>query len=137
VGLKPPANQGKARLRGLYRIISSKTISPLEAQALPERMEVRAQALPERVEAPAGLVCLIARGGVRMAAPSLTVEFQSSAPCLPFFVHRIDKVELSVENLRTHITATFQSSHQGVNHDKSGYHTRLLLIHSRMQAAGG
>ena len=25
---KPPANQGKARLRGLYRIIYSKTISP-------------------------------------------------------------------------------------------------------------
>jgi hypothetical protein len=28
VGLKPSANQGKARLRRLYRIISSKTISP-------------------------------------------------------------------------------------------------------------
>jgi hypothetical protein len=28
VGLKPSAIQGKARLRGLYRIISSKTISP-------------------------------------------------------------------------------------------------------------
>jgi len=28
VGLKPSAMQGKARLRGLYRIISSKTISP-------------------------------------------------------------------------------------------------------------
>ena len=27
VGLKPSANQGKARLRGLYRIIYSKTIS--------------------------------------------------------------------------------------------------------------
>ena len=27
VGLKPSAMQGKARLRGLYRIISSKTIS--------------------------------------------------------------------------------------------------------------
>ena len=27
---KPSANQGKARLRGLYRIISSKTISPHE-----------------------------------------------------------------------------------------------------------
>ena len=26
VGLKPSANQGKARLRGLYRIIYSKTI---------------------------------------------------------------------------------------------------------------
>jgi hypothetical protein len=31
VGLKPSANQGKARLRGLYRIIYSKTISPHEA----------------------------------------------------------------------------------------------------------
>jgi hypothetical protein len=30
VGLKPSAMQGKARLRGLYRIISSKTISPHE-----------------------------------------------------------------------------------------------------------
>jgi len=29
VGLKPSASQGEARLRGLYRIISSKTISPL------------------------------------------------------------------------------------------------------------
>ena len=28
VGLKPPARQGEARLRGLWRIISSKTISP-------------------------------------------------------------------------------------------------------------
>ena len=28
VGLKPSAIQGKARLRGLWRIISSKTISP-------------------------------------------------------------------------------------------------------------
>ena len=28
VGLKPSAIQGEARLRGLYRIISSKTISP-------------------------------------------------------------------------------------------------------------
>ena len=27
VGLKPSANQGKARLRGLYRIIYSKTIN--------------------------------------------------------------------------------------------------------------
>jgi len=30
VGLKPSANQGKARLRGLYRIIYSKSISDLE-----------------------------------------------------------------------------------------------------------
>ena len=28
VGLKPSASQGEARLRGLYRIIYSKTISP-------------------------------------------------------------------------------------------------------------
>ena len=28
VGLKPPAMRGEARLRGLWRIISSKTISP-------------------------------------------------------------------------------------------------------------
>ena len=30
MGLKPSANQGKARLRGLYRIIYSKSISDLE-----------------------------------------------------------------------------------------------------------
>ena len=35
VGLKPSASQGKARLRGLYRIISSKTISPRLAKAKP------------------------------------------------------------------------------------------------------
>ena len=35
VGLKPPANQGEARLRGLYRIISSKTISPRLSKAKP------------------------------------------------------------------------------------------------------
>ena len=35
VGLKPSANQGKARLRGLYRIISSKTISPRLCTAKP------------------------------------------------------------------------------------------------------
>ena len=35
VGLKPSANQGKARLRGLYRIISSKTISPRPWNAKP------------------------------------------------------------------------------------------------------
>jgi len=29
VGLKPSASQGEARLRGLYQIIYSKTISPL------------------------------------------------------------------------------------------------------------
>ena len=31
MGLKPSASRGKARLRGLYRIIYSKTISPHEA----------------------------------------------------------------------------------------------------------
>ena len=31
VGLKPSAIQGEARLRGLWRIICSKTISPPEA----------------------------------------------------------------------------------------------------------
>ena len=31
MGLKPSASQGEARLRGLYRIIYSKTISPPEA----------------------------------------------------------------------------------------------------------
>jgi hypothetical protein len=35
VGLKPSAIQGKARLRGLYRIISSKTISPRPWNAKP------------------------------------------------------------------------------------------------------
>jgi hypothetical protein len=35
VGLKPSAMQGKARLRGLYRIISSKTISPRLSKAKP------------------------------------------------------------------------------------------------------
>ena len=35
VGLKPSAMQGKARLRGLYRIISSKTISPRPWNAKP------------------------------------------------------------------------------------------------------
>jgi hypothetical protein len=37
VGLKPSAIQGKARLHGLYRIISSKTISPRLAKAKPAR----------------------------------------------------------------------------------------------------
>ena len=35
VGLKPSAIQGKARLRGLYRIISSKTISPRLSKTKP------------------------------------------------------------------------------------------------------
>ena len=35
VGLKPSARQGEARLRGLWRIIYSKTISPRLARAKP------------------------------------------------------------------------------------------------------
>ena len=35
VGLKPSANQGEARLRGLWRIISSKTIRPRLSRAKP------------------------------------------------------------------------------------------------------
>ncbi len=35
VGLKPSASQGEARLRGLYRIIYSKTISPRTDEAKP------------------------------------------------------------------------------------------------------
>ena len=35
VGLKPSANQGKARLRGLYRSNCSKTISPRLCKAKP------------------------------------------------------------------------------------------------------
>ena len=35
VGLKPSASQGEARLRGLYRIIYSKTISPRLCKAEP------------------------------------------------------------------------------------------------------
>ena len=34
VGLKPPASQGEARLRGLWRIIYSKTISIAQEVAL-------------------------------------------------------------------------------------------------------
>jgi hypothetical protein len=35
VGLKPSAMRGEARLRGLYRIIYSKTISPRLCEAKP------------------------------------------------------------------------------------------------------
>ena len=35
VGLKPSASQGEARLRGLWRVISSKTISPRLCTAKP------------------------------------------------------------------------------------------------------
>jgi hypothetical protein len=35
VGLKPSASQGEARLRGLWRVISSKTISPRLTRAKP------------------------------------------------------------------------------------------------------
>ena len=59
VGLKPSAMQGKALLRGLYRIMYSKTIRPRLARAKPAcagaTLRVRAEALPERGEAPAGL----------------------------------------------------------------------------------
>ena len=59
VGLKPSASQGEARLRGLYRIMYSKTISPRLSMAKPAcagaTLRVRAEALPERGEAPAGL----------------------------------------------------------------------------------
>jgi len=37
---------------------------------------------------------IIARGRLRIAGPFLAVGFQSSVPCLPFFVYRMDKVEL-------------------------------------------
>gem|GEM_PF-2605815 len=59
VGLNPSAIQSEARLRGLYRIIYSKTISPRLYGARPicagATLRMRAEALPERVEAPAGL----------------------------------------------------------------------------------
>jgi hypothetical protein len=59
VGLKPSAMQGKARLRGLYRIMYSKTIRPRLARAKPAcagaTLRVRAEATPERGEAPSGL----------------------------------------------------------------------------------
>ena len=41
MGLKPSANQGKARLRGLHRIIYSKTISPPEAKMEHSRNPVK------------------------------------------------------------------------------------------------
>ena len=41
MGLKPSAIQGKARLRGLYRIIYSKTISPPEAKMERSRNPVK------------------------------------------------------------------------------------------------
>jgi len=57
---KPSASQGEARLRGLERIMYSKTISPRLCRAKPAcagaTSLVRAEALPERVEAPTGLV---------------------------------------------------------------------------------
>jgi hypothetical protein len=46
VGLKPSANQGKARLRGLYRIIYSKTI--ISVYTLPEAGDSRDTADPDR-----------------------------------------------------------------------------------------
>ena len=59
MGLKPSASQGEARLRGLERIMYSKTISPRLCKAKPAcagaTLLVRAEALPEHGEAPAGL----------------------------------------------------------------------------------
>ena len=59
IGLKPSARQGEARLRGLERIMYSKTISPRLCKAKPAcagaTLLVRAEALPEHGEAPAGL----------------------------------------------------------------------------------
>jgi len=46
VGLKPSANQGKARLRGLYRIIYSKTI--ISVYALPQAGASRDTADPDK-----------------------------------------------------------------------------------------
>ena len=46
VGLKPTARQGEARLRGLWRIISSKTI--ISVYALPETGASRDTADPDR-----------------------------------------------------------------------------------------
>ena len=46
VGLKPSANQGKARLRGLYRIIYSKTI--ISVYALPQAGTSRDTADPDK-----------------------------------------------------------------------------------------
>ncbi len=45
VGLKSPANQGKARLRGLYRIIYSKAISPKILNAKPACAERALQSM--------------------------------------------------------------------------------------------
>jgi hypothetical protein len=46
VGLKPSAMECKARLRGLYRIISSKTISPHDARRSPP-VRARAENCPK------------------------------------------------------------------------------------------
>ena len=49
VGLKPPAIQDEARLRGLYRIIYSKTISPRLTRAKPACAERELQRRPSRL----------------------------------------------------------------------------------------
>jgi len=49
VGLKPSASQGEARLRGLYRIISSKTIRPRLSRAKPACAERELQRWPSRL----------------------------------------------------------------------------------------
>ena len=48
VGLKPSANQGKARLRGLYRIIYSKTINRACVDARRKAFQGRFQSLNAR-----------------------------------------------------------------------------------------
>jgi len=49
--LKPSASQGEARLRGLYRVISSKTIRPRLSRAKPACAERKLQRWPHRLSA--------------------------------------------------------------------------------------
>ena len=49
VGLKPSASQGEARLRGLYQIIYSKTISPRLSMAKPACASRERQRCPSRL----------------------------------------------------------------------------------------
>jgi hypothetical protein len=49
VGLKPSASQGEARLRGLYQIIYSKTISPRLSMAKPACASRERQRRPSRL----------------------------------------------------------------------------------------
>ena len=66
VGLKPSASQGEARLRGLYQIIYSKTISPRLSMAKP------ACASRERQRRPSRLSPLASR--LSIAKPACTGE---------------------------------------------------------------